>query len=103
MHPLVLRGGHRPQAGQHRAARAQLLRPYGRAARGQVGAGGPVDRHVALPRHPCFITGVTEPIDRSLSRLGEIVKDREAWQAEVHGVAKSQTRLSNGNHFTNSL
>ena len=39
VHPLVLRGGHRPQAGQHRAAGAQLLRPHGRAARGQVGAG----------------------------------------------------------------
>lgn len=96
MHPLVLRGGHRPQAGQHRAARAQLLRPYGRAARGQVGAGGPVDRHVALSRHrtllwTCFITGVTESMDRSLSRLGEIVKDREGWRAVVHAVTKSPT------------
>ena len=46
-------------------------------------------------RHRCFITGVTESMDRSLSRLGEIVKDREAWHAVVHGVAKSQTRFSN--------
>ena len=34
-------------------------------------------------------------VDMSLSRLLEIVKDREAWGAAVHGVAKSQTQLSN--------
>ena len=38
---------------------------------------------------------VTDSVDISLSKLREIVKDRNAWHAAVHGVAKSQTQLGN--------